>query len=76
MHWPLWGGAPAQLSGYALKLCRPVQYLSVSEETNGTNSGVSQPREPPPQLLSEPGVNLSIHRAPIVPTEKDPLPVQ
>ena len=27
---------------------------------------VSRPREPPPQPLSEPGVNLSVHRAPII----------
>ena len=37
---------------------------------------VSQPRELPPQLLSEPGVNLSTHRAPIALTEKPPLPLQ
>ena len=37
---------------------------------------VSQPRELPPQLLSEPGVNLSTHRAPIVPTANDPRPDQ
>ena len=30
--------------------------------------GVSKPREFHPQLLAEPGVNLSTHRAPIVPT--------
>ena len=28
--------------------------------------GVSQPREPPPRLLSEPSVNLSAHWAPII----------
>lgn len=27
---------------------------------------VSSPREPPPQALSEPGVNLSAHRAPVI----------
>ena len=31
-----------------------------------TGQKVSRPREPPPQSLSEPGVNLSAHRAPII----------
>jgi hypothetical protein len=37
---------------------------------------VSQPKELPLRLLAEPGVNLSIHRAPIAPTENDPRPLQ
>jgi len=39
-------------------------------------TGISQPRELPPQLLAEPGVNLSTHRAPITSTEKPPRPLQ
>ncbi len=42
----------------------------------GNQQRVSQPRELPPQLLSEPGVNLSAHRAPIAPTENAPRPHQ
>ena len=37
---------------------------------------VSKPKELPPRLLAEPGVSVSTHRAPIVPTAVSPRPFQ
>ena len=64
-------------------VCRYQQFRAankiIERLRNGTTADVprvSQPRDLPPQLLSEPGVNLSAHRAPIVPTANDPRPDQ
>ena len=44
--------------------------------TVNADAEVSQPGGSHPQLLAEPGLNLSIHRAPIAPTAYAPLPDQ
>ena len=51
-------------------------YVRQESSEGGSVRRVSRPRELPPRPLSEPGVNLSIHRAPIVPTANAPRPFQ
>ena len=54
----------------------PVVAVDYRATNNLGLARVSRPEELPLRPLSEPGVNLSIHRAPIVPTVNAPRPHQ
>jgi hypothetical protein len=58
------------LSNFQVKFPKTLRQLPIKGQRIRTvlkcADKVSRPREPPPRPLSEPGVNLSAHRAPII----------